>query len=122
MSNWRQSPEYQRAIKKAFAPYQVCLDDPTADEEYYYCFFQFGDCKRIFNRGELTPAHVIGVGAHFDLRCEPEDILPACPVCHFLFDDLTRDGKDKKVEEKLPGRIAELEAMIREKSCVVHTL
>ncbi len=115
MTNWRQSPEYHRAIEKAFAPYQACLVDPEIDEAYYICAL----CGRIRERIQLNPCHIFKVKPYPMLRTVSENIISGCAPpfpCHFLFD--LKGTKERKaiIEEKLPGRIAELEATILEKS------
>lgn len=99
MPNWRTSPEYRRAIEAAFAPYTDWKDDVT-------CFF----CGHLF--GKVDPCHIFGVQAHPEIREEPTNILPGCRLCHTYYDTHPFEKADK-IEAKLPGRIAELEAMIK---------
>ena len=102
LTNWRQSALYKAAVEVAFAPYTDWKDDVT-------CFW----CGHLF--GKVDPCHVFGTQAHPRLKMNPLNILPGCRLCHGYYDDHPVEKADK-INEKLPGRIAELERLIRARS------
>lgn len=74
--NWRNSTEYKRAKQMAFELYR--------DGEYFKCALGCGTV------GSMTSFHILSVGAHPAIRCEPLNILPVCYECHRKYEDSSR--------------------------------
>jgi hypothetical protein len=104
MTNWRQSEKYITARETAFTPYRR--------GSYIAC----AGCGRILPENEISASHIYTVGAWYNLRCEPTNIVPMCLFCHSIFERMTRAEKDDYIERLIPGRIALLGELRRRDS------
>lgn len=101
--SWRSDPEYHAAIKRAFTPFMV-------GEEYCRCAFS----GEVLPLNELSPCHILGAGAHPELKMDWRNILPGSFKKHFWFDQLSPEKKKAVIEKIIPGRWEELEQLSRE--------
>ena len=99
--SWRSEPEYREAVLRAFLPY--------TRGDSVRCIF----CGRYYSEEDITPCHIRAVGSNYELRAEVKNIVPACFTCHGKYELKTNERKARMIEDKIPSRWAELEALKR---------
>lgn len=104
-TEWKNDPAFHDAITQAFDPYRV----EGVDGLYYRCAF----CGRIFSHKQITVCHIKSVGANFELRADPLNLLPADWPDHHKYEIKTERAQKRAIEKVLPGRWALLEAAKR---------
>lgn len=54
-------------------------------------------------------SHILSRGAHPKLRCEPKNIVLACPKCHRIYDFGDRNQLERQVPEELIEELLKIE-------------
>ena len=104
--SWRSEPEYRAAVEQAFKEY--------TRGDSIKCIF----CGAYFQFDDITPCHIRSVGANFELRAEPLNLVPACFVCHGRYEKKTGEQKYRAIEKVLKGRWQKLDEIKRERQKV----
>ena len=90
--SWRSSPEYRAAVLEAFKPY--------TRGDSIRCVFS----GKYYPLSEITPCHILSVGANYELRAEVLNIVPASWGAHGVYEKKTAEGKRRAIEKVLKGR------------------
>lgn len=70
----------------------------------YHCRRKLGcDPKPIYF------SHILSRGAHPKLRCDPDNIVLACPDCHYIYDFGDRSKLEKQISEEMINKLLEKE-------------